>query len=194
MSRSTPKSSPYPWRSYNGYNIISGHHTDGLVFCTAFFLTSNSRNQLFASLKFFIFCIINQSGALLKSTWVPSPCMFPTQASSLAIFLRLGKNFQAAPSFFFPQNKAICLPSPERHLPPTSKKLCIQIHESNEKKKKISGPLLCKIPTNPYLPDLPLPFSFGRELLSSSSHFVPVRSNWISSMSTAFICSHVWNR
>lgn len=122
MSRSTPKSSPYPWRSYNGYNIISGRHTDGLVFCTAFFLTSNSRNQLFANLKFFIFCIINQSGALLKSTWVPSPCVFPTQASSLAIFLRLGKNFQAAPSFFFPQNKAICLPSPERHLPPTSKK------------------------------------------------------------------------
>lgn len=191
MSRSTPKSSPYPCRSYNGYSIISGCHTACLVFCTASFLTSNSRNWLFASLKFFIFYIINQSGALLKSTWVHSPCMFPTQASSLAIFVRLGKIFQAAP-IFFPQNKAICLPSPKRYLPPTSKELCIQTHESNEKKR--SGPLLCKIPSNPYLPDLPLSLSFGRELLSSSSHFVPVRSNWISSMSGAFICSHVWNR
>lgn len=32
-----------------------------------------------------------------------------------------------------------------------------------------------------------------RQFPSSSSHFVPVRSNWINSMSTTFICGHVWN-
>lgn len=191
MSRSTPKSSPYPCSSYSGCNNFRISHS-WFSFLHSFFLTFNSKNWLFASLKFFIFYIINQSRALLKSTWVKSPYMFPTQTSSLATFLRLGKNFQAVPfSPPHPKNKAICLPLLKRNIyHPQKKNFAFRLMKAM---KERSGPLLCKIPTNPYLPDISHCHSLLEELPSSSSHFVPVRSNWISSMSAAFICSHVWN-
>lgn len=127
MSRSTLKSSAYPCRSYSGYKIISEFHTAGVDFSTAFFLTSSSKNWLCASLKFFCFA---------EGYRVQSPCMFPTQTSSLATFLRLDKSFQAVPIFFHPKIKRFAsLLQKKKYLAPTSKKLCIQAHESSAKKK-----------------------------------------------------------